>query len=95
MKARIALLMGGAALSSILAAGCGDDNRGADMRPPVTPPPAAPPPSKTTDLDTADVLFIVQTETSDTAEPFQVDGGAIALVPAGDETGAPISVDAT
>jgi hypothetical protein len=46
------------------------------------------------DLDTAAVLTIVQTKTSETAEPFQVDNGAVTLVPVGDETSSPISIDA-
>jgi len=72
-------------------AGCGGDGRGASMPPPAHPPP--PPPQMTMDLDTAAVLAIVQTKTSDTADPFQVDNGAVAVTPIGDETSAPISVD--
>jgi hypothetical protein len=49
----------------------------------------------TMDLDTAGVLAIVQTKTSETAAPFQVDDGAVAVTPVGDETSAPIGVDAT
>jgi hypothetical protein len=49
----------------------------------------------TMDLDTAAVLAIVRTKTSETADPFQVDNGAVAVTPIGDETGAPISVDGT
>jgi hypothetical protein len=47
------------------------------------------------DLDTAAVLAIVQTKTSETADPFQVDNGAVAVTPVGDETSTPISADAT
>jgi len=47
------------------------------------------------DLDTAAVLAIVRTKTSDSAEPFEVDNAAVAVTPIGDETSAPISVDAT
>ena len=47
----------------------------------------------TKDLDTAAVLAIVQTMTSETAEPFQVDGGLVAVIPVGDQTSSPISVD--
>ncbi len=49
----------------------------------------------TMDLDTAAVLAIVRTKTSDTADPFQVDNAAVAVIPVGDETSAPITVDAT
>ena len=49
----------------------------------------------TKDLDTAAVLAIVQTKTSETADPFAVDDAAVAVTPIGDETSSPISVDAT
>jgi hypothetical protein len=91
MKARNALSICGAALSCVVLASCGGDRHGASMPPP--PPP--PPPPMTMDLDTAAVLAIVRTKTSDTADPFQVDNGAVAVTPVGDETSSPISVDAT
>ena len=47
----------------------------------------------TKDLDTAAVLAIVQTMTSETAEPFQVDGGLVVVTPVGDQTSSPISVN--
>jgi hypothetical protein len=94
MKARLALSIVGAAVSCLWLAGCGGGNHGAYM-PPVQPSMPAPPPVMTMDLDTAAVLAIVQTKTSETAAPFQVDGGAVAVTPVGDETSAPISVDAT
>jgi hypothetical protein len=92
MKARSALSISGAALSCMVLASCGGDRRGASM-PPAPPPP--PPPPVTMDLDTAAVLAIIRTKTSDTADPFQVDNAAVAVTPIGDETSAPISVDAT
>src|SRR5271156_5032628 len=100
MKARIALLICGAACSCTLLASCGGGNGGRAYMPPPAPPsapapPAAPPPPMTMDLDTAAVLAIVQTRTSETASPFQVDDAAVAVTPVGDETSAPISVDAT
>jgi len=78
-------------------ASCGGSGASAPpAKPPAQPaPPAAPPPPVTMDLDTAAVLAIVQTKTSETAEPFQVDNGAVEVTPVGDETSAPISVDAT
>ena len=93
MKDRIALLIGSAAMSCALLAGCGGGNHGTSMQPP--PPPSKPPPVMTMDLDTAAVLAIVQTKTSETADPFEVDGAAVAVTPVGDETSSPISVDAT
>jgi hypothetical protein len=57
------------------------------------PPP--PPPPMTKDLDTAAVLAIIRTQTSETADPFEVDNAAVAVTPIGDETSAPLSVDAT
>jgi hypothetical protein len=47
------------------------------------------------ELDSAAVLAIVQTQTSETAEPFQVDDFAVEVIPVFDETSAPISVDAS
>jgi hypothetical protein len=90
MKARNVLLIGTAALCCVLAS-CGGSNRGPMQM--VGPPP--PPPPMTKDLDTAAVLTIVQTQTSETANPFEVDNAAIAVTPTGDETSAPINVDAT
>jgi hypothetical protein len=90
MKARIVLLISTAALCNVLA-GCGGSNHGAPVQ--MGPPP--PPPSSTKDLDTAAVLAIIQTQTSETADPFEVDNAAIAVTPVGDETSAPINVDAT
>jgi hypothetical protein len=92
MKHRIALLIGSAGLACTVLAGCGGGDHGMAMQP---PPPSMPPPPMTMDLDTAAVLAIVQTKTSETADPLMVDGGAVAVTPVGDETSAPLSVDAT
>ena len=91
---RIALMIGTAVMSCTLLASCGGSNHT-----PVStsggPPPPPPPPPPTKDLDTAAVLAIVQTQTSETTDPFEVDNAAIAVTPVGDETSSPISVDAT
>jgi hypothetical protein len=92
MKTKIAFLIGTAGVSLSLLAGCGGGDHGA---PPQTNTPPPPPPSMTQDLDTSAVLAIVRTQTSETADPFEVDNAAIAVTPIGDETSAPISVDAT
>jgi hypothetical protein len=92
MNAKIGLIIGAAALSGTLLAGCG----GSHHTPVATsggPPP--PPPPMTKDLDTAAVLAIVQTQTSETTDPFEVDNAAIAVTPIGDETSAPVNVNAT
>ena len=89
---RIASIIGTGVMSSALLAGCGGDHHTGGGPPPPPPPP---PPSMTKDLDTAAVLAIVQTQTSETADPFEVDNGAIAVTPIGDETSSPVSVDAT
>jgi len=96
MNARIALLIGGATIAGTLLAGC-SDNHGGIVPITYVPPPSSPspPPPVTMDLDTAAVLSIVQTKTSETAAPFEVDDGAIALTPMGDQTGFPIGVDAS
>jgi hypothetical protein len=94
MNARIGLIIGVAVLSCTLLASCG----GSHQTPVQTsggPPPPPPPPPTTKDLDTAAVLAIVQTQTSETTDPFEVDDAAIAVTPIGDETSSPVSVNAT
>src|SRR5271163_4141827 len=97
MKARITRSICSAVSSAVLLAACGGGSNSAYMPPvsPSAPTPPAPPPSMTMDLDTAAVLAIVQTKTTDSAAPFQVDNAAVAVTPVGDETSAPLSVDAT
>jgi hypothetical protein len=92
MKATTALWVCGAAIGCMALAGCGggDHNSSGTAS---TPTPPAPPVSVPTTLDTAEVLAIVQTRTSDTSSPFQVDGGAVTVTPTDDETGTPIPVD--
>jgi hypothetical protein len=89
---RIALMIGTAVMSCTLLASCGGSHH-TPVQTSGGPPPPPPPPTK--DLDTAAVLAIVQTQTSETSDPFEVDNGAVAVTPVGDETSSPISVDAT
>jgi len=91
---RIALMIGAAAMCCALLAGCGGSNNRAPAQTSGGPPPPPPPPP-TKDLDTAAVLAIVQTQTSEMSDPFEVDNAAVAVTPTGDETSSPISVDAT
>jgi hypothetical protein len=91
---RIALMIGTAVMSCTLLASCGGSHH-TPVQTSGGPPPPPPPPPPTKDLDTAAVLAIVQTQTSETADPFEVDNAAIAVTPVGDETSSPISVDAT
>jgi hypothetical protein len=90
---RIVLMIGTAVMSCTLLASCGGNQHMPVQTNGGPPPPPPPPPTK--DLDTAAVLAIVQTQTSETADPFEVDNAAIAVTPMGDETSSPISVDAT
>jgi hypothetical protein len=90
MNTRIALLIGAAA-GCLALASCGGGGRDDSMTYSAPPPP----PPMTMDLDTAAVLAIVQTKTSDSTAPFQVDDAAVAVTPVGDETSAPLGVDAT
>ena len=92
MKARIAFLIGAALASCTLLAGCGGNDHG--NTPPVTMMPPPPPAPSTKNLDTAAVLNIIETQTSETADPFAVNDAAVAVTPVGDETSAPVSVDA-
>ena len=89
---RIALMMATAVMSGAMLASCGGSQH-APVQTSGGPPP--PPPPMTMDLDTAAVLAIVQTQTSETAAPFEVDNAAVAVTPSGDETSSPVSVDAT
>jgi hypothetical protein len=86
MKAKIALISGAAAGCMALA-GCGADSSHT-VSSPVAPAPA------TTFLDTAAVLTIVNTKTSDTTLPFDVNGGAYAFTPVEDSQQATV-VDGT
>ncbi|MGO9935706.1 MAG: hypothetical protein ACLPV8_28390 [Steroidobacteraceae bacterium] len=95
MKTRIALLSSIAAVCMTLVSCGGGNSASVPTAAPSSPAAPAPPPPVTMDLDTAAVLAIVQTQTSDTAEPFQVDDFAVAVIPQFDETSAPISVDAS
>jgi hypothetical protein len=95
MNARIVLIIGSAVLSGMLLASCGGSHHTPVQTSGGPPPPPPPPPTQTKDLDTAAVLAIVQTQTSETTDPFEVDNAAIAVTPIGDETSSPVSVDAT
>ncbi|HEY2419045.1 MAG TPA: hypothetical protein VGH84_14070 [Steroidobacteraceae bacterium] len=86
MKAKIALISGAAAGCMALA-GCGGNSHTASS-------PVAPPASSTTFLDTAAVLTIVNTKTSDSTLPFEVNGGAYAFTPVDDSQSATV-VDGT
>ena len=89
MKTKLALVITGSTLCGLLLASCGG---GSDSVPtPPTPPASSL--SSTTDLNTSDVLSIVQTRTSETSSPITVDGGAILVVPTDDETGTPITIN--
>ena len=85
MKAKIALI-GGAAAGCMALAGCGDSSH--TVSSPVAPAPT------TTFLDTAAVLTIVNTKTSDTTLPFDVNGDAYAFTPVDDSQQATV-VDGT
>lgn len=88
MKAGSAFFRLGIVAACIVVASC-HGNRGSSGS-------ASPPPTPTTmELDTAAVLAIVQTKTSETTEPIEVDNGAVTVIPVGDETSSPISVDGT
>jgi hypothetical protein len=93
MNARIVRMIGTVALSCALLTGCGSSHHGPVQTSGGPPPPPPPPPPK--QLDTPAVLVIVQTQTSESADPFEVDNGAVAVTPTGDETSSPISVDPT
>jgi len=88
MNTKFALSAGAAAVGCLALAGCGGGNEN-----PSYPAAAFNPATPTQQLDTAELLAIVQTQTSETSQPFAVDGGAVEVIPTGDETGEPIPVD--
>lgn len=87
MKTKIALAITSTAVGGLMLASCGGGDQSAG------PPPAGPPAVATEQLDTAEVLAIAQTRTSETSSPFAVDGGAVVVTPADDETGTPIPIN--
>ncbi len=86
MKTKTALISGAAAAGLALA-GCGGGSSH------MASSPVAPPPTSTL-LDTPAVLTIINTKTSDTTLPFDVNGDAVAFVPVEDST-QPTVVDGT
>ena len=87
MSIKVSLILGGTAVGCLTLASCGSgDSSPAQI--------TAPLPVATKQLDTAEVLSIAQTTTSESTSPFAVDGGKIVVVPADDETGTPIPVNA-
>lgn len=88
MRIRSKVIVGSAAaaVGCLALGGCGSGESSASAAPPTSTP------MPTEDLDTASVLSIVQTRTSETSTPFMVDGGAVAVTPADDDTSLPIPV---
>jgi hypothetical protein len=81
MKARMAMISSAAAGCMALG-GCGGGSH--TVSNPVTPPPT------TMMLDTVEVLDIVQTKTSETTQPFDVNGGVVAFIAVDDSTQATV-----
>jgi hypothetical protein len=96
MKVKIALWIAGTALGCVALASCGG---GGNSTTSSSPPATTNPPMPAQQLDTAEVLAIAQTQTSETSKPFQVDaganGGGVLVVPPDDVVDAPITVDGT
>jgi hypothetical protein len=97
MKVKIALWTAGTALGCVALASCGGGGNSTTSS--SSPPAAGNPPMPVQQLDTAEVLAIAQTQTSETSKPFQVDaganGGGVLVVPPDDVVDAPITVDGT
>jgi len=90
MNSKLMLRASVAAAACAALAGCGGGGGGAMTS--LTPPVVTMPPHQ---LDTAAVLAIAQTRTSETSEPFDVNDGLVSVTPAEDETGEPITVNGT
>jgi ABC-type uncharacterized transport system auxiliary subunit len=86
MKRKL-LLVGALGLTAVLAA-CHDNS---NNNPPATQSTPPPPPPAPLSLDTAQVLVVAQ-QTSETAAPLAVNGGALTLNDTS-ETSAPIPVN--
>jgi hypothetical protein len=95
MKPRLVLALGAGALVCLLLTDCGGEqadtsgllsNGGNSSTNPLGIPPTV--------LDTQQVLLLAQ-KSSETADPFAVDGGVVTVYPTDDETSDPISVDGT
>jgi hypothetical protein len=86
MKANTRLLIAGIVIGSMGLASCGGGSHT------ISSPVAAAP--TTSMLDTVEVLNIVQTQTSETTQPFAVNGGVVAFTPVDDST-QPTVVDGT
>ncbi len=86
MNIKVSLILGSTAVGCLTLAACNSGESTASI--PATVPPAM------EQLDTAAVLSIAQTESSETSSPFGVDGGAVVVTPTDDETGTPIPVNA-
>lgn len=95
MKAKLVFALGGIVLGCLSLTDCGGGgaatsgfNSGSSASPsdPLGGPPSV--------LDTQQVLALAE-KSSETAQPFAVDGGAVSVYPTEDETSEPISVDGT
>ena len=74
---------------------CGGSSGGRAMSQPSQPPqspPMQPMPPTTTTLSVNDVLMKARVQ-SETDDPFEVNGGKVALTPTNDEESDPLSID--
>ncbi len=83
-------LISGTALGCMALASCGGNDTSSYNYPPEATNPPLPP----TQLDTASVLTLAR-QSSETTDPFAVDGGVVEVIPPDDQTSDPISIDAT
>jgi uncharacterized lipoprotein YajG len=89
---KITSIFVGAAI--VLLAGCGHDHSsGMTSMPPSNPPPSSPPPSTNVSVTTSQLLTNYAQQSSETAAPVAVNGGAFAINDSS-ETSEPIAVSA-
>jgi len=95
MKAKLVFALGSIVIGCLALTDCGGGgadtsalNSGGSASPsePLGGPPSV--------LDTQQVLALSE-KSSETAQPFAVDGGVVSVYPTDDETSQPISVDGT
>ncbi len=70
--------------AALLLAACGHDYSMSGST--TTPPPSSPPPSTTVNVTTSQLLTQYAQQTSETAEPFAVNGGAFSITDTSDSS---------
>lgn len=90
MKATHLIAIAGACMALCA---CGGGDSGVSSTVPAPPPSMTPPPPPPSMSLTAEDVLAKARVQSETDDPFAVDGGAVMVTPAGDETSDPVGVN--